>query len=114
MLHHCVLYKAPKTAVNCRPQVFYAQCQALLYALCYHMEPLVRGPRSSPEAAAAIRELVRQHVLPLVRHPLAPLAVLLPTVTAEFASQAAQLKLVDITSLLPVRIVIRVRIVNIT
>lgn len=36
--------------------------QALLYILCYHLEPLARGLRGAPGAAAAVRGLVTRQV----------------------------------------------------
>jgi RNA polymerase I-specific transcription initiation factor RRN3 len=88
-----------------RHQVFYAMVQALLYALCYHMEPLVhqqrQHPGASPAHAAAVKALVRERVAPLLGHPqLQPLAVCLPSVSAEFVRQAAALKLADLGPLL--------------
>ncbi|KAI8468899.1 MAG: RNA polymerase I-specific transcription initiation factor RRN3-domain-containing protein [Monoraphidium minutum] len=88
-----------------RHAVFYAMVQALLYVLCYHMEPLVRQqrhhPGASPAHAAAVKALVRGAVAPLLGHArLAPLAVCLPSVSAEFVRQAAALKLADLTPLL--------------
>lgn len=86
-------------------QVFYAMVQALLYVLCYHMEPLVHQQRQHPGAsaahAAAVKALVREQVVPLLSHPrLSPLAVCLPSVSAEFVRQAAALKLADLAPLL--------------
>ena len=81
-----------------RHQVFYASMQAVLYILCYHLEPLMRGqpqhPGSTPEHAAAVSQLVREVVLPLLEHPLAPLTVLLPSVSLEFINQIQALQLV--------------------
>lgn len=86
-----------------RHQVFYAMMQALLYILCYHMEPLVRQqpqhPGSRPEHAAAVASLVSQQVLPLLHHHLTPLAVLLPSVSREFMRQVAALQLGDCSDL---------------
>ncbi|GBF88999.1 hypothetical protein Rsub_01498 [Raphidocelis subcapitata] len=88
-----------------RHAVFYAMVQALLYVLCYHMEPLVhqqrQHPGASPAHAAAVKALVRGAVVPLLGHPrLAPLAVCLPSVSAEFVRQAAALGLADLAPLL--------------
>jgi RNA polymerase I-specific transcription initiation factor RRN3 len=88
-----------------RHQVFYAMVQALLYVLCYHMEPLVhqqhQHPGASPAHAAAVKALVRERVVLLLGHArLQPLAVCLPSVSAEFVRQAAALKLADLGPLL--------------
>jgi RNA polymerase I-specific transcription initiation factor RRN3 len=86
-------------------QVFYAMMQALLYILCYHMEPLLtqrpQHPGSKPEHAAAVTLLVQQRLVPLFSHKLAPLAVCLPSVSVEFAKQAAALRLANLSHLLP-------------
>jgi len=92
-----------------RHQVFYAMVQAVLYLLCYHMQPLLsttqqqQGAGSSSSSsseeqqqlAQAVAVLVRQQVLPLLSHPLAPLAVCHQAVTAEFVRQALLLGLAD-------------------
>lgn len=88
-----------------RHQVFYGMVQALLYLLCYHMQPLLSagqqqaaGGSSSGEQqqlAQAVALLVRQQVLPLLSHPLAPLAVCHQAVTSEFVRQALLLGLAD-------------------
>jgi RNA polymerase I-specific transcription initiation factor RRN3 len=90
-----------------RHQVFYAMVQALLYLLCYHMQPLLgsgssgdqqqQQQRSSEQQqlGQAVATLVRQQVLPLLSHPLAPLAVCHQAVTAEFVRQALLLGLAD-------------------
>jgi RNA polymerase I-specific transcription initiation factor RRN3 len=93
-----------------RHQAFYAMVQALLYVLCYHMQPLlgtqlqqqqqqqVEPQQPDPQQqqlAAAVEQLVRQQVLPLLSHPLAPLAVCHQAVTHEFVRQALLLGLAD-------------------
>lgn len=83
-----------------RHQVFYAMVQALLYVLCYHMQPLLSaageyGSREQQQLGQAVAALVRQQVLPLLSHPLAPLAVCHQAVTAEFVRQALMLGLAD-------------------
>jgi RNA polymerase I-specific transcription initiation factor RRN3 len=80
-----------------RHQVFYAMVQALLYLLCYHMQPLFNAPPGSEQQALgqALAALVRQQVLPLLSHALAPLAVCHQAVTAEFVRQALLLGLAD-------------------
>lgn len=93
-----------------RHQVFYAIVQALLYLLCYHMQPLLSSEGAQQAAAGggsssnvseqqqlaqAVAALVRQQVLPLLSHPLAPLAVCHQAVTAEFVRQALLLGLAD-------------------
>jgi RNA polymerase I-specific transcription initiation factor RRN3 len=83
-----------------RHQVFYAMVQALLYLLCYHMQPLLGEQQQDSsgeqqQLGQAIATLVRQQVLPLLSHPLAPLAVCHQAVTAEFVRQALMLGLAD-------------------
>jgi RNA polymerase I-specific transcription initiation factor RRN3 len=101
-----------------RHQAFYAMVQALLYVLCYHMQPLLgsqlQQQQQQPEdaqqlqgsqeqqqqqqqLAAGVEQLVRQQVLPLLSHPLAPLAVCHQAVTHEFVRQALLLGLADDT-----------------
>ncbi|KAF6257096.1 RNA polymerase I-specific transcription initiation factor RRN3-domain-containing protein [Scenedesmus sp. NREL 46B-D3] len=88
-----------------RHQAFYAMVQALLYVLCYHMQPLLgpqpqqqrqcQQPGTQQQLAAGVEQLVRQQVLPLLAHPLAPLAVCHQAVTHEFVRQALLLGLAD-------------------
>lgn len=87
-------------------QVFYAMVQALLYILCYHLEPLLtrqpHHPGTTPQHAAAVTALVQQQLVPLLSHTgLAPLAVCLASVSSEFAKQAAALQLAEVRHLLP-------------
>ncbi|KAK9817200.1 hypothetical protein WJX72_010975 [[Myrmecia] bisecta] len=100
-------------------QVFYAACQALLYILCYHLEPLllVRPPPGAVQDSAAhaeqplthrkgseaqaIRALFAQVMPQLLLHRLAPLAVCVPSVVKEFTEQVTALRLMDCSQLLP-------------
>jgi len=96
---------ASLAAATASHQVFYAVVQALLYILCYHLEPLVsqqpQHPHSKAEHATSVAALVCEKLLPLLQHRLAPLAVCLPSVSSEFARQAAALQLADVAPLLP-------------
>jgi RNA polymerase I-specific transcription initiation factor RRN3 len=97
-----------------RHQAFYAMVQALLYVLCYHMQPLLGAQlqqlqqqqqqdsqqpaaQQQQQLAASVEQLVRQQVLPLLSHPLAPLAVCHQAVTHEFVRQALLLGLADLS-----------------
>lgn len=87
-------------------QVFYAMFQALLYVLCYHLEPLIIKHRQHPASttcdhATVVADVVRSKVLPLLTHSLQPLSVCLPSVAAEFVRQASVLGLADCSGLLP-------------
>ena len=102
-------------AAATRHQTFYATVQALLYLLCYHMQPLLAshageltaggswmsrsgyaaGAAGAADLAEGVRQLVRTQVLPLLSHPLAPLAVCAQPVTHEFVRQAQPLGLAD-------------------
>ncbi|KAK9901703.1 hypothetical protein WJX75_009400 [Coccomyxa subellipsoidea] len=96
-------------------QVFYAACQGLLYVLCYRLEQLMdlTAPAlgSSPadssncdsSAAPVIKQLFTEVMPKLLHHRLAPLAVCLPTVVAEFTRLAQRLDLMDCAALLPGR-----------
>jgi RNA polymerase I-specific transcription initiation factor RRN3 len=101
-----------------RHQAFYAMVQALLYVLCYHMQPLLGSQlqqqqqqqqqedaqpldsqqQQQQQLAEGVEQLVRQQVLPLLSHPLAPLAVCHQAVTHEFVRQALLLGLADAPS----------------
>ncbi|KAG2436969.1 hypothetical protein HXX76_006484 [Chlamydomonas incerta] len=101
-----------------RHQVFYATAQAVLYVLCYHMQPLVGSlhaggkPPSAdgvaPVHTSAERRQLAETVVALVRgpvwqvlnHRLQPLGVCLPSVAAEFVHQATSLGIVDCRPLL--------------
>lgn len=66
-------------------ELFYSSVQGLLYALCYLQHPCVRqGCRV---------DLQRLPLGPILRSPLAPLQVCLPSVAGEFAKQVADLGL---------------------
>lgn len=83
-----------------RHQAFYATVQALLYLLCYHLQPLLLPQQQGPQQqqlAAAVTDLVKHQVLPLLAHQLAPLAVCHEAVTSEFVRQAMMLGLADAT-----------------
>eukprot|EP00879_Flechtneria_rotunda_P027592 GHRR01029563.1.p1 GENE.GHRR01029563.1~~GHRR01029563.1.p1 ORF type:complete len:775 (+),score=300.41 GHRR01029563.1:409-2733(+) len=99
-------------AVVQRHQAFYAMVQALLYLLCYNMQPLLQPQQQQKAAgqqkqqseqqqqqqmAATLTDLVRNRVLPLLSHQLAPLAVCHQAVTHEFVRQAQLLGLADET-----------------
>ena len=66
-------------------ELFYSCVQGLLYALCYLQHPCVRqGYRA---------DLQRLPLGPILRSPLAPLQVCLPSVAGEFAKQVVDLGL---------------------
>eukprot|EP00798_Chlamydomonas_sp_ICE-L_P000589 gene589-2011_t len=95
-------------------QVFYASVQAILYVLCYHLEPLMgvdphaaaksntpAGPKEILQAKT-VASLVRDRISPLLAHPrMAPLNVCLPSVVTEFKHQASTLGLLDLSTLVP-------------
>ena len=78
-------------------EVYYAACQAILYTLCYHLQPHAPGGAAAPPALA---EFVRAEVAPLLAGALQPLPTCLPSVAHEFVKQAAELGLGDLSGLL--------------
>ncbi|KAK9835138.1 hypothetical protein WJX81_000692 [Elliptochloris bilobata] len=84
-----------------RHMVFYAAVQALLYVLCYRLPHIMDLPGSGPGQAAgaaearALRQLLRFVMPQLLGHRLAPLAVCLPTVVAEFGRLARRWRLAE-------------------
>ncbi|KAL3345786.1 hypothetical protein AABB24_024636 [Solanum stoloniferum] len=71
---------------------FYAGCQAMMYVLCFRMRSMLAIPR--------IRSRISKHIEDILRHPLSPLLVCLPSIVEEF------LRLAKVTHLdVPVNIV---------
>ncbi|XP_016447846.2 uncharacterized protein LOC107772905 [Nicotiana tabacum] len=64
---------------------FYAGCQAMMYILCFRMRSMLAIPR--------IRSRLSKHIEDILRHPLSPLMVCLPSVVKEF------LRLAKVTNL---------------
>ncbi|XP_060215580.1 uncharacterized protein LOC132642369 [Lycium barbarum] len=54
---------------------FYAGCQAMMYVLCFHMRSMLADPR--------IRQRISKHIEDILRHPLSPLMVCLPSIVKE-------------------------------
>ncbi|DBB10726.1 hypothetical protein WJX82_002210 [Trebouxia sp. C0006] len=105
-------------------QVFYAMCQGLLYAFCYHLDSLLSTdaddmdavdpsqlhisdaapPTSKPEDKACMQPADIRHTLSdllprILHHRLSPLTVCAPSVAHQFLQQAQRLSLLDCTSL---------------
>ncbi|KAH0700053.1 hypothetical protein KY284_014268 [Solanum tuberosum] len=55
---------------------FYAGCQAMMYVLCFRMRSMLAIPR--------IRSRISKHIEDILRHPLSPLMVCLPSIVEEF------------------------------
>ncbi|XP_060194686.1 uncharacterized protein LOC132623894 [Lycium barbarum] len=55
---------------------FYAACQAMMYVLCFRMRSMLAIP--------PIRSRVSKHLEDILRHPLSPLMVCLPSIVEEF------------------------------
>lgn len=55
---------------------FYAGCQAMMYVLCFRMRSMLPIPR--------IRSRISKHIECILRHPLSPLMVCLPSIVEEF------------------------------
>jgi len=95
--------------------VLHAAVQAVLYVLCYHLEPLLSAAghvASSPDAdrgaaAAAASRLVQGPLAGVLASPLDPLTHCLPTVAREFARVAAVHRLLDLSRHAAVAIVAR-------
>ncbi|PHT56258.1 hypothetical protein CQW23_04744 [Capsicum baccatum] len=55
---------------------FYAACQAMMYVLCFRMRSVLAVPH--------IRSRISKHIEDILRHPLSPLMVCLPSIVEEF------------------------------
>ncbi|KAL3152288.1 hypothetical protein ABBQ32_001359 [Trebouxia sp. C0010 RCD-2024] len=107
-------------------QVFYAMCQGLLYAFCYHLDTLLSKNHSEDAASAAqlqhvhisdavltpglhtspscmqpaaIRQTLSQLLPCILHHRLSPLTVCAPSVAQQFLQQADRLSLMDCSGL---------------
>ncbi|KAF5828417.1 RNA polymerase I-specific transcription initiation factor RRN3-domain-containing protein [Dunaliella salina] len=120
------------SSLTAKHQVLYASVQAILYVLCYHLEPLLQHqPQHQQQQqqqqqqhdthdqqphkhsrhhhhhhqrhsmADAVRQLVKERVLPLLEHPLQPLNVCLPSVVAEFKHQVQAAGIADLSHITP-------------
>ncbi|CAA0828643.1 RNA polymerase I specific transcription initiation factor RRN3 protein [Striga hermonthica] len=58
-------------------KVFYAGCQAIMYVLCFRMRQIVAIPRLKSQ-------LLLMRIEDVIRHPLRPLQVCLPSIVEEF------------------------------
>lgn len=88
--------------------VFYASCQAAMYSVCFHgncLSPSAAPPSgdgsvtAATDQCAALRSLVQNGLIPLMRCPLNPLQACLPTVTDEFARTLVRHGLEDLSQL---------------
>lgn len=101
-----------------RHAAFFAACQALLYALCYHMEPLSQkighlaadlpgqfgSASSAPDETKSVKEqcagVIHRlfvEVMPnILQHPLDPLSSCAKSVVTEFSRQAQSLGYAEI------------------
>ncbi|KAA6429038.1 MAG: hypothetical protein FRX49_01148 [Trebouxia sp. A1-2] len=105
-------------------QVFYAMCQGLLYAFCYHLDSLLSTDAGDIDAAdpsqlhisdappptslsgdnacmqpADIRHTLSDLLPRILHHRLSALTVCAPSVAHQFLQQAQRLSLLDCTSL---------------
>lgn len=62
-------------------RIFYAGCQAVMYVLCFRMRSIMEIPRLKAQ-------LLLMPLESLLRHPLTPLKVCLPSIVDEFLRQA--------------------------
>ncbi|KAJ8447759.1 hypothetical protein Cgig2_015122 [Carnegiea gigantea] len=76
-------------------KVFYAGCQAIMYVLCFNMRSIMEIPRlKSHLCFLPLREILKS--------PLEPLKVCLPSIVEEFVQQAKSAHLIDAKSGSPV------------
>eukprot|EP00803_Ostreobium_quekettii_P000485 evm.model.scf_519EXC.9 EVM.evm.TU.scf_519EXC.9 scf_519EXC:52496-57970(+) len=77
-------------------QVFYSVAQALLYVLCYHLEPLLN---SNSNERGSVQHLVQDKLRRILSHELDPLSMCLKPVVQNFLHQASELGLGDFSCL---------------
>lgn len=122
-----VLQPTSAFAMGVQHQVFYAMCQGLLYAFCYHLDSLldtvddsdclspsrlqsihisdtakpvsdVQHGNSSMQPAE-LRQTLSELLPQILHHRLSPLKVCAPSVAQQFMQQAQRLSLLDISTL---------------
>lgn len=62
-------------------RVFYSGCQAMMYVLCFRMRSMIDNPHLK-------LQLRRMHIEAILKQPLDPLKVCLPSIVEEFLRQA--------------------------
>ncbi|XP_022888473.1 RNA polymerase I-specific transcription initiation factor RRN3-like isoform X1 [Olea europaea var. sylvestris] len=70
-------------------KVFYAGCQAILYVLCFRMRSMISVPRLRSQ-------LLLLHIEDILKHPLKPLQVCLPSIVEEFLRLAKTNQIFDV------------------
>ncbi|RWR72739.1 RNA polymerase I-specific transcription initiation factor RRN3-like protein [Cinnamomum micranthum f. kanehirae] len=77
-------WDSQETAFNPRAhRVFYSGCQAVMYVLCFRMRLLIEVPHLK-------YQLFHMPLEAILRHPLDPLKVCLPSIVEEFLRQAKE------------------------
>ncbi|KAF8406741.1 hypothetical protein HHK36_008833 [Tetracentron sinense] len=71
-------------------RIFYSGCQAIMYVLCFRM-------RSMMDVPCLKLQLLRMPLEPVLRHPLDPLKVCLPSIVEEFLRQAKAARLFTVS-----------------
>ncbi|KAJ8448931.1 hypothetical protein Cgig2_030787 [Carnegiea gigantea] len=92
----CKKYCQQSVSINPEAhKVFYAGCQAIMYVLCFNMRSIMEIPRlKSHLCFLPFREILKS--------PLEPLKVCLPSIVEEFVRQAKSAHLIDAKSGNPV------------
>ncbi|XP_052196328.1 uncharacterized protein LOC127803829 [Diospyros lotus] len=73
-------------------RVFYSGCQAIMYVLCFRMRSVMEIPRLKSE-------LLIMPIEALLKHPLDPLKVCLPSIVEEFLRQAKAARLFTVSEI---------------
>ncbi|XP_052191460.1 RNA polymerase I-specific transcription initiation factor rrn3-like [Diospyros lotus] len=71
-------------------RVFYSGCQAIMYVLCFHMRSVMDIPRLKSQLFLMPLEAI-------LKHPLSPLKVCLPSIVQEFLRQARAARLFTVS-----------------
>ncbi|KAK9285008.1 hypothetical protein L1049_024190 [Liquidambar formosana] len=73
-------------------RVFYSGCQAIMYVLCFRLGSMMDVPRLKSE-------LLLMPIEPILKHPLNPLKVCLPSIVEEFLRQAKAVRLFTVSEI---------------
>lgn len=72
-------------------RIFYSGCQAVMYVLCFRMRMMMEVPHLRSQ-------LFHMPLEPILRHPLNPLKVCLPSIVEEFLRQAKVARLLTVSN----------------
>ncbi|CAN6200700.1 unnamed protein product [Urochloa humidicola] len=78
---HCERQKKNRTKNPVEHQIFYASCQAVMYVLCFRLRSIMDYPNLKSQ-------LFKMNIGFILRDPLEPLKVCLPSIVNEFLRQA--------------------------